>query len=135
VADGSKISQARTTLYEALTAAIAATWRVHRTPPVNPSAPCVWVGPYVQNLNGPAIQISFPVVAIYDGADHRQVEALDDLGAALSDAIWRAHGRPVRSFSTSVDVGGPSLRSVEYQADFTVQGTTLCLPALYQEAV
>ena len=84
--------------------------------------------------DGPSITISFPVVAIYDGADHRQAEALDDLGAALSDAIWRAKGRPVRSFSSSIDVGGPSLRAVEYQADFTVQGVTLCIPLL-QEAV
>ena len=133
MADTSKIAEARTGLYNALTAAIAVVWRVHRTPPVNPAAPCVWIGPYVQNLNGPAITISFPVVAIYDGADHRQVDALDDLGAAVSDAIWRAKGRPVRSFSSSIDVGGPSLRSIEYQADFTVQGVTLCMPAL-QEA-
>jgi hypothetical protein len=130
VADASKISEARTGLYTALTGAIAAVWRVHRTPPVNPAAPCVWIGPYQQQLNGPAITISFPVVAIYDGADHRQVEALDDLGAALSDAIWKAKGRPVRSFSSSIDVGGPSLRAVEYQADFTVQGVTLCTPLL-----
>ena len=134
MADASKISEARTGLYEALTAAIAAVWRVHRTPPVNPAAPCVWIGPYVQNLTGPTITISFPVVAIYDGADHRQVDALDDLGATLSDAIWRAKGRPVRSLSTSIDVGGPSLRAIEYQADFTVQGVTLCTPLL-KEAI
>ena len=130
MADASKISEARTALHTALTGALATVWRVHRTPPVNPAAPCVWIGPYVQNLNGPSITISFPVVAIYDGADHRQVDGLDDLGAAMSDAIWRAKGRPIRSFSSSIDVGGPSLRAIEYQADFTVQGVTLCMPQL-----
>ena len=130
----SKIAEARTSLYDALQGAALAPWRVHRVPPSNPPAPCVWVGPYVQNLNGPAIIISFPVVAVYDGVDRRQVEALDDLGAAISDAIWRAKGRPVRSFASTIQLGGPSLRAIEYQADFTVQGVTLCMPAL-QEAV
>jgi hypothetical protein len=130
----SRISEARTALYTALQAAMTAPWRVHRTPPVNPAAPCVWVGPYLQNLSGPAIVITFPVTAVYDGADRAQVEGLDDIGAAISDAIWQAKGRPVRSFSSTIQVTGPSLRAIEYQADFTVQGVTLCLPVL-QEAI
>ena len=127
----SKISDARSALHAALQDVAAAPWRVHRVPPANPVAtPCVWVGPYIQNLNGPSITISFPVIAVYDGADRAQVEGLDDLGAAISDAIWRAKGRPIRSFSTTIEVGGPSLRAIEYQADFTVQGVTLCMPQL-----
>lgn len=130
----SKIGEARTALYEALQAALAAPWRAHRTPPANPAAPCVWIGPYSQNLSGPVLTISFPVVAVYNGADRAQVEQLDDLGATVSDAIWRAKGRPIRSFASTIDVAGPTLRAIEYQADFNVQGVTLCLPAL-QEAV
>ena len=131
MADGSKISQQRTKLHTALQGAMAeAPWRVHRTPPANPAPPCVWIDSYVQTLDNVVIRISFPVVAVYDGADHRQVEALDDLGAVISDAIFRAGGRPSRSLPGRLDVGGRSLRSVEYQADFTAQGTTLCLPLL-----
>jgi hypothetical protein len=131
LADGSKISQQRTTLHAALQAALAEMpWRVHRTPPVNPAAPCVWIGPYVQMLDNVVIRISFPVVALYDGADHRQVDRLDDLGAVISDSIFRAGGRPSRSLPGRLDVGGPTLRSLDYQADFTAQGTTLCLPLL-----
>lgn len=130
----SRISEARTALHTALQAAMASPWRVHRTPPVNPAAPCVWIGPYVQDMNGASITISFPVIAVYDGADRAQVEGLDDIGASVSDAIWRAKGRPVRSFASTISTGGPSLRAVEYQADFTVQGVTLCLPVL-QEAI
>lgn len=131
MADASKISRLRTGLHGALQAALAESpWRVHRTPPVNPVAPCIWIGPYVQTLDGVTIRISFPVVAIYDGADNRQVEGLDDLGALMSDAIFRAHGLPVRSLPGRIDLAGPSLRSLEYQADFTAQGTTLCLPLL-----
>jgi hypothetical protein len=134
MADASKISEHRTGLYVALQGVATAPWRVHRTPPASPAPPCVWIGPYEQSLIGPSITISFPVVAVYDGADRRQVEALDDLGAAVSDAIWKAKGRPVRSFSSTIDVAGRSLRAVEYQAEFSVQGVTLCLPVL-QEAV
>jgi hypothetical protein len=134
MADASKISEARTVLYEALQGVAASPWRVHRVPPASPAPPCVWIGPYEQSLDGPVIRVSFPVVAVYDGADRRQVEALDDLGAAVSDAIWKAKGRPIRSFSSTIDVAGKSLRAVEYQADFTVQGVTLCIPQL-KEAV
>jgi hypothetical protein len=126
----SKISDARTALYEALQGVTVSPWRVHRVPPANPAPPCIWIGPYEQSLDGPAIRISFPVVAVYDGADRRQVEALDDLGASISDAIWKAKGRPIRSFSSTIDVAGRSLRAVEYQSDFTVQGVTLCTPLL-----
>jgi hypothetical protein len=132
--DASKISEARTTLYTALQGVAESPWRVHRVPPANPAPPCVWIGPYEQNLLGPSINISFPVVAVYDGADRRQVEALDDLGASVSDAIWKAKGRPTRSFASTIDVGGRSLRAVEYTAEFSVQGVTLCIPLL-QEAV
>lgn len=131
MSDGSKISQQRTKLHGALQAALAEMpWRVHRTPPVNPAAPCVWIGPSVQQLDNVVIRISFPVVAVYDGADTRQVDGLDDLGAVISDSIFRAGGRPSRSLPGRLDVGGPTLRAVEYQADFTANGTTLCLPLL-----
>ncbi len=126
----SKIADWRTGLYTALQAVVVAPWRIHRVPPANPTPPCVWIGTYAQSLDGPVIRVSFPVIAVYDGVDRRQVEALDDLGAAVSDAIWQAKGRPIRSFPTTADIGGQTLRAVEYQADFSAQGVTLCTPLL-----
>ena len=131
MADGSKISQQRTKLHTALQGRWPRRRGVciapHRSTRLRRACGSARTSRTLDNV---VIRISFPVVAVYDGADHRQVEALDDLGAVMSDAIFRAGGRPIAVAARRLDVGGPTLRSVEYQADFTAQGITLCLPLL-----
>ena len=130
----SRIGMARTQLYDALVAALEATpWRAHQYPPSNIAAPCVYIGTYASDLVEPRIVISFPVVVVVDGADWRQVEQLDDIGATVSDAIFRAGGIPRRTTPTRLDVGGPTLRASETTAELTLATLTLCLPVL-QEA-
>lgn len=130
----SKVSDARTRLYDALTAALVdMPWRAHLYPPVQLSAPCVYIGPVEQRTEPPLILLRFPVVAVFDGADRRQVEQADDTSALISDAVFAARGVPLESRAIRLDVGGPTLRAVEYQAELAVQSMTLC-PPLLQEA-
>ena len=130
----SRIGMARAQLHEALGAAMpAAPWRVHLYPPSNVTAPCVYIGAYSSDAVEPRIIIGFPVVIVADGVDRKQVEQLDDIGAAVSDAILRAGGIPRRTTPTRLDVDTPTLRASETVAEFTLATLTLCLPVL-QEA-
>jgi len=130
----SRIGQARAQLHEALTAEMTAMpWRVHLHPPANVTAPCVYIGPYESDSVEPRMVIRFPVVIVVDGVDRRQVEQLDDIGAAVSDAILRAGGIPRSTVTTRPDGVSPTLRASETTAELTLATMTLCLPAL-QEA-
>jgi hypothetical protein len=130
----SRIGMARAQLHEALAAALEPTpWRAHQYPPSNIAAPCVYIGTYASDAVEPRIVISFPVVVVVDGTDWRQVEQLDDIGAIVSDAIFRAGGIPRRTLPFRLDVGGPTLRASETTAELTLSTMTMCLPVL-QEA-
>ena len=130
----SRIGMARSQLHEALTAAMSdMPWRVHMYPPTPIAAPGVYIGAYESDAVEPRMVIRFPVVVVTDGADRKQVEQLDELGASVSDAIFRAGGIPRRTVATRIDAVTPTLRASETTAEFTLATMTLFLPVL-QEA-
>lgn len=130
----SRITEARDRLHAALTAGSVMPWRVHRLPPSQVVAPCIYIGSVEQRTDPPLLVLRFPVVGVFDGADHRQVEQADDVSALISDAVFTARGIPVESRAIRLDVGGPTLRAVEYVAELTVQAMTLCPPLLQEVA-
>jgi hypothetical protein len=93
----------------------------------------VFIDAYESDAVEPRMVISFPVVIVADGADRKQVEQLDDIGAAVSDAIFRAGGIPRRTGAYRLDVVNPTLRASVTTAELTLASMTLCLPVL-QEA-
>jgi hypothetical protein len=132
--DTTDVSRARTKLYDALTSAALAPWRVHRVTPAQIVAPCVYLdsvelGP--SSVEGAAILVaSFPIVLVADGLERRQVEELDDILAHVWTAVVAAGGDPGTSRPVSLDVGGPNLRAHVVPAGMLVTAFTLCAPTL-----
>jgi hypothetical protein len=149
------LSDARTALHEALSGVFDEPFqveedrlvafsngRVHRTPPAQAVAPCVWieqgsggeqaVGTVATGLVDAA---TFPVAIIYDGTDRAQVDGLDELVARVYDAA-RTVGTPRRWEPRQIDVGGPNLRGSFVDVDMSIGARTLCgSTALSKEAV
>lgn len=131
MADATLVSDARTTLYDALVVELADwPWRVHRVVPTQLVAPSVFLDSVEVVNESPMTTATFPVVVVVDGLERRQVEQLDDLVAHIWDAAYRAHGQPRESHPTSLDVGGPNLRAQVVRVDMTIPACTLTLPAL-----
>lgn len=131
MADATLVSQARTTLYDALVVELAdSPWRVHRVTPAQIAAPCVFIDSHRMLNEPPVITVTFPVVVVVDGLERRQVEQLDDLVAHIWDASYRADGLPEESEPHLLDVGGPNLRAQAVRTRMTLPACTLRLPAL-----
>jgi hypothetical protein len=125
----SAISDARTELHEVLKTITLATWRVHRTAPAQLTAPCVFIDDWSIVPSASLIAVVFPIVAVVDGAQHRQIEELDELGAAVWTAASKI-GTPRSSTPVSLDVGGPSLRAHQMSVEIVMTASTLCPPVL-----
>lgn len=129
MADATEISAARTRLFDAVGAATAAPWRVHRVSPATIAAPTVWLDSVeldVDDQSGARFIVArFPVFLVVDGTVRRQIEQLDDLLAA----VWTAAdtvGEPTSARPQGLDVGGPSLRAQVLSVDMLIQARTLC---------
>jgi hypothetical protein len=127
----SRVSDARTALYDALTAAMAPLpWRSHRVTPAQVVAPAVWlesvelVATTVETIS--VTVATFPVVIVVDGLERRQIEELDDLIARMWDAVRTAGGEPSSSRPVSLDVGGPNLRAQVIRVEYELVAATLC---------
>lgn len=124
------VAEARRALHQALEAVTPATWRIHRTAPAQISAPCVFIdSPSIGTAGAGLVVVRFPVVAIVDGAQHRQLEQLDELLVRMWDASSRV-GVPTSSSPASLDVGGPSLRAQTLTVEITLAAVTFCTPNL-----
>ena len=124
------IADARTELHEALLEVTPASWRVHRTSPAQITAPCVFLdSPSILTNTPGLVYITFPVVMIVDGAQHRQLEQLDELLAAVWTAASKV-GAPTTSNPVALDVGGPSLRAQVLNVELVVTAVTMCPPTM-----
>lgn len=127
----SEVSDARTRLYEALTANGALPgWRVWRTTPAQVAAPTVFIDSVelgLDSIEGATfIGAIFPVVIVADGAVRAQVEALDDTLAYVWDSCRAAGGEPTDSRPINLDVGGPTLRAHVLRVGMLITARTLC---------
>lgn len=122
-------AEARQTLAEALTAAVAPV-PVFAFRPSELPTPCVYLdvaGRRAADDDGaPLIVVTFPVVAVVDGTDEAQMAALDTLGDQIWDAAVALEGEPVAAVADDVDVGGPRLRALTTVVDVVVAHLTLC---------
>lgn len=129
----SSVADARTKLYDALVAELAP-GRVHRTAPSQLVAPCVFLDAVElgvdTSIGAGLVVCTFPVVCVWDGTVRPQVEALDDLLAAVWTAAVEAGGDPQTSRPLALDVGGPSLRAHVLRVEMLVTAITLCAPSL-----
>ena len=124
------VAEARTSLHDALQGVTPETWRVHRTAPAQITAPCVFVdSPTIGTATPGLINVTFPIVAVVDGAQHRQLEQLDELLVAMWDAASKI-GIPRSSTPAALDVGGPSLRAQTITVEIVMAAVTFCLPQL-----
>jgi len=135
VADATAVSEARTTLYDALRASPALSpWRVHRVTPRQIAAPTIYLDSAelgLDSMNGVGfVAVMFPVVLVHDGAVRAQVEALDDMLAHVWTAALDAGADPVDSRPVNLDAGGPTLRSHMVRVGTRIQAYTLCPPSL-----
>jgi hypothetical protein len=135
LADFTLVSAARTTLFESLKATFKATpWRVHRVTPSTIVSPTVYIDSvemgWTFESNARFVRATFPIVAVADGTDQRQVEQLDDMLALVWDSAILAGGEPDSSVPQAIDVGGPNLRAQVLRASMTITASTLCPAAL-----
>jgi hypothetical protein len=130
-------AEARATLTAALAAELAP-WPVFATrPPGELPTPCVFVDVAGRRADvddgAPLVVVTFPIVAVVDGADDAQTAALDDVGDVVWDVARALHAEPVYASADSVDVGGPRLRTLTTTVDVVVEHVTLC-PSHLSEA-
>lgn len=130
----SAVADARTKLHGALDTSVLPGWRVHRTSPAQLVAPCVYLDAVElgidTSIGAGLVVCTFPVVAVHDGTVRPQVEALDDLLAAVWTAAIEAGGDPQASRPLSLDVGGPTLRAHVLRVEMLVTAISLCSPSL-----
>jgi hypothetical protein len=121
--------QARATLTADLVVACDP-WPVFAHRPAEPVAPMVFLDVVGRRADAdaeaPVVVVTFPVVAVVDGADPAQLDLLDSIG----DRIWHTaeglDGFPSRADPGFVDVGGPTLRQLVTYVDVYVSRHTLC---------
>jgi hypothetical protein len=123
-------AEARATLAAALEVAVAP-WPMFPTrPPGELPTPCVFVdvaGRRADEADGaPLTVVTFPVVAIVDGADDAAVAALDELGDRIWDTARALSADPAFAAADITDVGGPNLRTLTTSIDVIVEYVTLC---------
>ena len=133
----SRLADARNVLYVALAPVLPG--RVDAYPPAvgRFTAPKAWIGDpeTIPATIGQATAVTlarFPVVIVYDGAVHAQVAGLDDLLAAVIDAVAACPG-----FESDGSRPGPppglqleaSIRAHVVTATATITARTLCPPA------
>ena len=124
------VADARTELYEALQSVTPATWRVFRTAPAQVVAPSTFIDSPSILTNTPGIvTVSFPVVMVVDGAQHRQLEQLDELLAAVWTEASKV-GNPTTSNPVALDVGGPTLRAQVLTIEIDMAAVAMCPPSL-----
>jgi hypothetical protein len=128
------VAEGRTTLHEALQGVTPATWRIHRTAPAQITAPCVYLdAPSIRTDAPGLVALTFPVVMIVDGAQHRQLEQLDELLASVWTAASKV-GVPTSSNPVALDVGGPTLRAQVLTVELVIAAVTMCPPSLVTTA-
>lgn len=138
MADATRVSAARSSLWDVLRNALDPTpWRAHKYPPAQVVAPCIFIGTTpdlaqdVRGTPGATFTIAtFPITAVFDGADERQVAGLDDMQCLVWDAVLAVGANPRSATPGRLNVGGPTLRSVVIDAEFVLLATTLCIPLL-----
>lgn len=122
---------ARSALVAALTPAVAP-WPVSPVPPLELAVPCVYVDVAERRADlddgAPVVVVTFPVVAVVDGADEAQVLALDLAGDRIWDAAVAEGAEPAGARAEPLDVGGPRLRALTTLVDVIVARPTLCAP-------
>lgn len=129
-------SDARHTLWTALTEGAAVPWRIHEWTPDQVVAPAVFIGdPTLDRttVGTPGVSVvvaTFPVYAVADGAPEAQSRKRDEMTAFIWDAAFACGASPDNSRPTAIDVGGPSLRGAVVQVDMTIRALTLCAPTL-----
>ena len=124
------VAQARTDLHDVLKGVTPQTWRVHRTDPVQISAPLVYIdSPSIVTTTPGLVSVTFPLVMVVDGAVGAQLEQLDDLLSAVWTVASRV-GQPTTSNPVALDVGGPSLRAQVLSVEITLAASTMCEPSL-----
>ena len=121
-------AEARQTLADALDAALDVPVFAYR--PGELVAPCVYLdvaGRRAADDDGaPLIVVTFPVVAVVDGADEAQLAALDALGDRIWDVAVELSAEPSAAVADDLDVGGPRLRALTTLVDVVVAHLTLC---------
>jgi len=126
---GSAVADARTEIVDAILASadVLPAWRVHKYPPANVAAPCVWVDVPALSRTELYVEASFPVVLVVDGTDQAQVRQLDDVVAALWDAVNMTDGMEAADATPVMrDVGGPTLRTVQLTVTYALNFGALC---------
>lgn len=125
-------AEARATLAAALELELAPV-PVHPHPPAELATPCVYLdvaGRRAAELDGaPITVVTFPVVAVADGADAAQVAALDDLGDRVWSLAYELKGEPSATVPGVLDTSGPRLRTATTTVDVIVEYLTLCPPS------
>lgn len=107
-----RLESERTDLLARLQAVLGEPWRVHKYAPSQPVAPCAWIGSpelvraTVGTSDTPSTVATFPVTAVVNGDETKQMEMLDEMVSRIWDASWTRTARPVDSRPTVVDVGG-----------------------------
>jgi hypothetical protein len=128
------VDAARTALYEVLQRAFTPTpWRVHRISPPQMAAPCVFIDTVRLRRDESLTIAQFAIVAVCDGLDRKQTEALDTMLALAWDAGQEV-GASTESSPGALDVGGPSLRAHVVSVDIPLLAITLCSPTLVTTA-
>ena len=127
---------ARQALYTMLALSIDdAVAHVSAHQPDEVATPAVWIDVARRRANddGVGLVVTLPVVAVVDGADRAQLDALDRIG----DLIWQAAGEvgaPRSDEPYDLDVGGPRLRALTTYVDVDVFADTLCPTPITMEA-
>jgi hypothetical protein len=107
--------------------------RVHRHSPATLAAPTVYVGDVTQfprtDDGFRETLFQFEVVAVVDGADVAQRDALDVYADAIVDAAVAAGFALAARRAMTLDVGGPTLRAVAVFVEHPYAAPTLCPPA------
>lgn len=87
-------------------------WRFHKYAPAQPVAPAIWIGSPEVSTRSIGITgslgtiITFPVTAVVNGDDSKQMQMLDELVSRIWDAAYANRSQPVDSRPTVIDVGG-----------------------------
>jgi hypothetical protein len=132
----SRLADARTVLVDALAPVLPGRVDAYPPAPGRVVAPKVWVGepetiPATIGERTTVTLARFPVVVVYDGAVHAQVAGLDDLVAAVVDAVNAAAGfdsdgsRPGPPTGVTLD---QTFRAHTVTATATITARTLCPP-------
>lgn len=135
----SRLTDTRLALYGALTNTAGAPWRVWMYPPAQIVAPCVWIDlPRVavsdQGRGAKFVVSTWQVFVVVDGADDKQVAALDQWVAEVWDALDALPQTDAVTIDPhAIDAGVPpdrSLRGAVLSVEVMHVAKTLCLPLL-----